>query len=308
MALGSPTLPSSPGSVPGTPASPAPPTLPPTPPPVTSGAPAVQARSPIITRFDYSPGATASGGFLANSPASNVLLPRPQLTAIAAGGSVSFSVSLGQTATIGLIYFLNLVADVSATISVSAGSFSQTSAVYPNDENGYYDQAEFEGLGRPRFFVLPTPTQISVVDVTIQGSITPVQVGYIGICSIWQAPIGMQFGWGLTIKDLSDFARITFGSPYVTRHQQLRVLNMGWNFLIEGGVYANVADQVFAGASSPFQAAIISGKSRPIAGVPFPDDVANLERKSVAGYSNTDQSFTNPLFGTWNSTFQIEQM
>ena len=118
----------------------------------------------------------------------------------------------------------------------------------------------------------------------------------------------MAFGWGLTMKDLSAFDRVTFGSPYVTRRQMLRVLNMGFDFLVEGGVYANIADQVFEGASSPFQASVIAGQSRPIAAIPFPDDVDNLERKSVAGYANTGQQFTNPLFATWNTTFSIEQM
>ena len=56
------------------------------------------------------------------------------------------------------------------------------------------------------------------------------------------------------------------------------------------------------------QAAIIAGKGRPIAGIPFPDDNDNLERLSVAGFSNADQGFTNPFFATWDSAFQIEQM
>ena len=42
------------------------------------------ARLPIIGRFDYAPSATISGGsFLASAPATNMLIPRPQLTAIA---------------------------------------------------------------------------------------------------------------------------------------------------------------------------------------------------------------------------------
>ena len=158
MPIGSPTLPGSPGAVPGGPALPSPPVLPPTPPTGGGGSGAAQPRLPIITRYDYSPGATATGGFLANAPTSNLLIPRPQLTAIAPGGSVSFTVTLSAPALIGLIYFANLIADVSATVTVSAGAFSQTVGVYPVDSNGPYDQIEFDSLGRPRFFVLPTPT------------------------------------------------------------------------------------------------------------------------------------------------------
>jgi hypothetical protein len=271
---------------------------------------APQVRPPIITRVDYSLGATAAGGFIAAAPASEVLIPRPQRTAIAAGGSVAFTVTLAAAAPIDLIYFANIIADVGATISVSAGSFSQTKSVYPADYSGSYDQYEFERLGRTRFFVVPAgqTAVANTVDVSISGSIIPVQVGYIGICSVWQAPIGQKFGWGITIKDPSTVDRVTYGSPYVTKKQGLRVLNMGWDFLVQGGVYQNIPDQVFAGRSSPFQAAVIAGKSSPIAGIPFPDDTDNLERLSVAGYSNTDQPFTNPLFATWDTVFQIEQM
>lgn len=312
MPIGSPTPPSAPGPVPGGPALPSPPVLPPSPPPSPppGGAAAGQPRLPLITRVDYSPQATASGSFLASAPASNLLIPRPQLTAIAAGGSVNYTVTLAATARIDLIYFLNLIADVSATVSVSAGSFSQTKAVYPSDSNGPYDQDEFERLGRPRFFVIPVGATAvtNTVNVTISGSIIPVQVGYMGICSIWQSPLGLAFDWGITIKDLSTLDRVTYGSPYVTRKQGLRVLNMAFQFLRQGGIYGNLSDQVFSGASAPFQAAVINGKSRPIAGVPFPDDTDNLERLSVAGYINTDQQFTNPFFATWNTTFQIESM
>lgn len=123
MALGSPTPPGSPGALPGAPALPSPPTLPPIPiPPSGTGVVTAQARGPLVSRVDYSPTATASGGFLATAPASNLLIPQPQLTAIAPGGSVSFTVTLASVASIDLIYFANLIADVSATISVSAGT------------------------------------------------------------------------------------------------------------------------------------------------------------------------------------------
>ena len=164
MPIGSPTPPGSPGALPGGPALPSPPTLPPTPPPPSGeGIVTAQRRGPIVSRVGYSPTATAAGGFLATAPASNLLIPQPQRTAIAAGGSVSFTVTLAAVASIDLIYFANLIADVSATISVSAGSFSQTKAVYPNDYSGYYDQYEFERLGRPRFFVVPVARPLSPI-------------------------------------------------------------------------------------------------------------------------------------------------
>ena len=129
-----------------------------------------------------------------------------------------------------------------------------------------------------------------------------------GICSIWQAPIGMQFGWGVTVSDLSTLDRVTFGTPYPTQKQGLRLLNMSFNWLRQGGIYGTGTDQVFSGTSAPLQSAIIAGKARPIAGVPFPDDTDTVERLSVGGFINTDQAFANENFATWQTAFQIQQM
>ena len=307
MPIGSPTLPSSPGAVPGAPALPSPPVLPPIPPTGGGGSGSSQPRLPIITRYDYSPGATATGGFMANAPTSNLLIPRPQLTAIAPGGSVSFTVTLSAPALIGLIYFANLIADVSATVTVSAGAFSQTVGVYPSIPTALTTKSNSTASAARVSLSCPPPRWSA--RSTSRSPAASFRCRWDnGHLLDLAGPIGMAFGWGLTMKDLSAFDRVTFGSPYVTRRQMLRVLNMGFDFLVEGGVYANIADQVFEGASSPFQASVIAGQSRPIAAIPFPDDVDNLERKSVAGYVNTGQQFTNPLFATWNTTFSIEQM
>lgn len=263
-------------------------------------------RPPIVGLYDYSPIATVSGGGFVNDPAT-MLVPQAQGTAVAGGGSAGFSINLPTTANIGLVHIQNLVADPGALVSVGFGGYSASVSAAPQDSTGFYSPQEVEQLGRTRFFIPPAPVAASSVNISIGGSGTPVQIGYVGVLSIWQAPIGMKFGWGITMKDLSTVDRVTFGTPYRTRKQMLRVLNLAFDFLRQGGIYGNATDQVFLNGG-PFSAAVSAGKYWPIAGVPFPDDTDNIERLSVGGFVNTDQAFTNPFFATWDTTFSIEQM
>jgi hypothetical protein len=263
-------------------------------------------RAPIIGLYDYSPTATVSGGGFVNDPAT-MLDPKPQATAVSGGGGVGFSINLSASANIGLVHFQNLVADPGASVSVSFGTYGQTLSAAPQDLNGLYPPWLVERLGRTRFFIPPAPTVASSVNISIGGSGTAVQIGYVGILSIWQAPIGQKFGWGITVKDLSTIDRVTYGSPYRTIKQGLRVLNLGFDWLRQGGIYGDLTDQVFEDGNA-FDAAVIAGKGFPTAGVPFPDDAGNIERQSVGGFINTDQQFLNPNFATWDTSFSIEQM
>jgi hypothetical protein len=266
------------------------------------------ARSPIVTQYDYSqdPGSSITGPFLAGAPGSNMLIPRPQLTAMAGAGNISFTLNLAAARLIGLIYMLNLVADSAASISVSAGGYSVTTTCSPADLSGLYDPIEWVGLGRPRFFVPPAPVSAGVVNVSITGSGTPIQIGYMGVASIWQAPIGMAFGESITVQDISDVQRVPFGSSYIVHRGKVRRLSMGFGFLRQDGIYGTgTGDEVFSG---PLKVAVINGKSSPIAAVPFPDDPYHIERQSVAGFTTNDQQFANEQFATWNTQFQIDQM
>jgi hypothetical protein len=313
MPLGPPVLPSSPGTTPGTPPLPAAPPLPPPPAPGGGVSPGPiigsGSRYLIVSYYDWGqdPGASITGGgFQANAPASNMLIPRPQLTAIATAGSVSFTLDLGATRTIGLIHIQNLIVDLSATISVTAGTYTSTNVpAWANDANGLYPAIEWNALGRPRFFVPPVPVSTNTINISISGSIIPVQIGFLGACEIWQAPINLSYNSQITVEDLSDVTRVPFGSTYVVRRPVVRRLNLAVDFLRQPGIYAGVPDEIFA---QPLALAVIQGKSVPSAVVPFPDDTYNLERTSVGGFFTSDGQFSNPFFATWNDTMQIDQL
>lgn len=262
----------------------------------------------IVSRFDWGQeaGAAISGGsWTTTDNGSNILIPRPQVVSIA-GGSVSFSLNFAGSRQVDIIHFQDLVTDPGGTMSVSAGSYnSGTVNSWATDTNGIYDSHEYTGLGRPRIFVLPTPVTASSVSVNIS-SAGLTQVGYMGACEAWQAPINMSYDWSITVKDLSNIDRVPFGSTFITQRPHVRVLNFGVDFLRQEGIYGTgIGDEIFSG---PLKVAVINGKSLPIIACPLPDDTNNLERTSVWGLSTADQQFSNPFFATWNTTFQIEQL
>ncbi len=265
------------------------------------------ARNLVVTRFDWgqSPDASASGaGWEANAPVTNVLIARPQLTAISTGGSASVTIDLGGTRLIGLVHLQNLITGSDGSVIVSAGAWS-TGAV---DAWAVDDPLEWSALGRPRFFLPPEPVEANSISVDITaGSSSTIALGFVGACEIWESPINMEYGWGITPIDLADVQRVPFGSVFVIRRGITRRLNLGVGFLRQGGIYGLgvTDDNVF---SQTLAAAVISGRSLPIAVVPMPDDVANLERTSVWGLSSHDQPFSNPFFATWQTSYQIDQL
>lgn len=270
------------------------------------------ARNLVVTRFDWGQDAGASvsgGGWETNAPAKNVLIPRPQLTAVSAGGSASVTVDLGATRSIGLVHLQNLITGPDGTVNVLAGSYdSGIVNAWATDSNGTYDPLEWSALGRPRFFLFPQPVSASSVTVNVTaGSASTLALGFVGACEIWQSPVNMQYNWGYTVIDLADVQRVPFGSTYVVRRPKTRRLNLGIGFLRQGGIYGLGVndDNVF---SQPLALALINGKSSPIAILPLPDDIANLERTSVWGLTSQDQAFSNPFFATWQTAHQIDQL
>ena len=263
----------------------------------------------IASRYDWGqdPGASISGTGWATSI--NVLNRLPQYTTVASvgGTTTTLNLHLGAPQTIGLIHLQNLITDPGGTIEVVAGSYdSGLVSSWASDANGTYDQHEYKALGRPRFFVPPVPVVADSVQVTINdanGNVT--QVGYLGACEIWQAPINMSYDWSITVIDLGDVQRTPFGSTFTVDRGKIRRFQFGVDFLLQPGIYGEgVTDQVF---STTLANALIAGQTFPLAACMFPDDTANLERTSVWGLSSNQQPFSNPFFATWNTSFQIDQ-
>jgi hypothetical protein len=137
------------------------------------------------------------------------------------------------------------------------------------------------------------------------------QIGYVGVCSIWQAAVNMSYGWSISVIDLSDVQRTPFGSTYVTRRGVVRRINVGIDFLRQPGIYGEGAtDEIFAMDTGGLGTGVVQGQGNmPVAVVPFPDaDMPTITRTSVAGWGSSQQQFTNPFFATWQATFQVDQM
>jgi len=230
------------------------------------------------------------------------------LAAISTGISATVSINFATPQAIGIIHLQNLVTDPGATMAVTAGPYSSgIVSAWAADEVGTYDPLEWAALGRPRFFVPPNSAVLaSNISISIAATTGTIALGYVGACTIWQAPVNMSFGWSITVEDLSNIQRIPFGSTFVTKYGKVRRANLGVDFLRQNGIYGEGQDdQVF---SQPLAVALIAGKSSPIVVVPFPDDTGNLSRTSIWGLSSTDQQFSNPFFATWNTTFQVDQL
>jgi hypothetical protein len=264
-------------------------------------------RHTIISYYDWAqdPGVAISvgaGSFASDRPASNMLTI--QGAAQATGTSITFTVDLGATRLLGLIHLQNLVTDPSGTIRIQAGSYdSGTVSSWPVGAAGLYSSLLYAALGRPRIFIPPAPVLASSVTVTIDAVVSPLQIGYFGACEIWEQPNGMPLSSHLTTFDESDVQRVPFGSSYRRLRGKRRRLSFGSN---------PIPDQANSAAPSDYsralEAALINGKSIPVIGVPYPDDIENIERDAVWGLISTDAQFENMLFGLYQTTWQIDQL
>jgi hypothetical protein len=260
------------------------------------------ARNFLLSFYDWGqdPGATVSGGFEARLPGSNMLRPQPQLVAQSTGGS--WTLNLGAQRAIGLVHLQRLVTDPGATISVSWGGYTATGNAWATDAAGVYNGVEFAAIGRPRIFISPTPVSASSVDVTISGGGSPLQIGYMGACEVWESPAGFDLGSALSYLDESDAQTVPFGSTYITLRAKRRQLDIGVGFLKDGRPYGD-----------PDQADIVktlmamNGFSSPVIGVRYPDDIFGLERDAVWGLFKKGD-LTNSFFATTAASFQIMQL
>ncbi len=258
----------------------------------------------MVSRQDWAQdiNATISGsGWGANSPPANALIPQPQFAAISTGASATLTINLGASRSIGLIHVQGLITGSNGTIQVTAGSYNSglvAAQAVPDDD-------EWAAMGRPRFFIPDNPVVASSVTLSLSaGTASKLAVGFVGVCDMLLSPINMIYGWSITVQDIADIQRVPYGSTWITQRGKVRRLNLGLDFLRQGGIYGTGSDQVFG----PLGDALKAGKSTPVVAIPMPDDTANLELTSVWGLSTNDQAFANHLFATWNTVYQIDQL
>jgi len=264
-------------------------------------------RNILISIYDWGqdPASSIPGGsFEPQLPAENMLKIQPQMVAQSTGSSDSFTLNLGGTRSIGLIHLQRLITDPGATITVTAGSYAATVNAWATDAVGVYSGLEFAALGRPRIFIPPTPVLTSSVNVSISGSVTPLQIGYVGACEVWEPRNNLAPGWKTAYLDESDTPRVPFGSTYVTLRGKRRRLSFGLAALFSDSPYGGNDTEI----SIARQVMAINGMSSPIIVVPRPDSIGNVEREAVWGLQSNAPELSNPMFPLYDATFQIDQL
>jgi hypothetical protein len=264
-------------------------------------------RRGLVSFFDWAqyPGVTISGGsFMTDFPATNMLLVQPQTVAWASSTSVTFTVNLGASRTIGLLHLQNLVTDPTGTIQVTCGTYdSGIVNSWATDGAGVYPQLLYTALGRPRVFVPAVPVVASSATFAINAASGNLMIGFVGVCEVWETPSNILAGDIITVHDESDLQTIPFGSTYITPRAVRRMIDFGIPPIPDHFITPAVDDFVRA-----FDLAMINGKSSPVMVVKYPDDTDNLERNSVWGTISNDQPFTHRFFGYHDTTFQIRQL
>lgn len=260
------------------------------------------ARNSLITVYDWAqdPAVTISGGaWETQLPAINMLTLQAQLVAQVVGTSVSFTINLGAPRTIGMIHLQRFVTDSTGTIQVVAGSYnSGVVNARATDLAGVYPPLLNAALGRQRVFIPPIPVVASSVSFTINGVVSPLQIGYAGVCEILEIPGNMLVGNVRTTLDESSIDNTPDGSTYVTLRAKRRRLDFGVGGLSEAnGDFVDVSDL-----------SLVNGRSSPVVVTKFPDDTNNLERNTIWGLITNDQPFTNSFYGHCDATFQITQL
>ncbi len=231
---------------------------------------------------------------------------RPQLVAQATGTSLTFTVALGATRSIGLVHLQNFVTDPTGTIRVQAGSYdSGTVNSWATGTAGVYAAPLYSALGRPRLFIPPAPVSTSSITVTINAVAAPLRIGFLGACEIWEAPEDLLIGPVRTIIDEADISQVPYGSTYVTERGKRRRIDFALPPLAD---LRGSGDDYVDDFADVFDFVLVNGKSKPVIIAPFPDDTDNLERNAVWGLISTDQQFTNRFYGHHDTTFQITQL
>lgn len=264
------------------------------------------ARRALISFFDWAqyPGVLITGGsFETEFPASSMLTLQPQTVARSTGGTVSFTVDLTVSRTIGLIHLQNLVTASTGTIQVTCGTYNSGLVnSWATDGSGIYSQNLYTALGRSRIFIPTTPVSAQTVSITINSAGVIPMIGFVGVCEVWETPNDMLSGDVTTVHDESDLQTIPFGSTYVIPRAKRRVVDFSLPPLSDAHV--GMTDNFV----KAFDLAMINGKSSPVIVVKYPDDTYNLERNSVWGTISNDLPFTNRFFGYHDTTFQIKQL
>lgn len=278
------------------------------------------ARNLIIGRRNWVSEGTLSGGDW--NTLSNIQEINPQIATAANGTATAdtkFRVDFGVNRTVGVVFFANLLTRTVCTLRVWASINGVTPvwdtgtvSAWPIDSTpgglnpwgvttptGAYNAEFYEALGFPRFFVPTTPFVARYIDVELAdtGSPDPIRIGKFGACEIWESPINFEFGWKLSVLDESEILVVPGGSMFPRLRNVRRRLSFGVGGINESEFLARQLDLT-----------MVMGQHNPFPVVPFPDAGGDLEKLAMYGRFSAAPEFTNPFFGLYAQTFQIDQM
>jgi hypothetical protein len=281
------------------------------------------------------PGVLMSGGRWITA-FENLLNPRPQMVLQAISpdlDSTRFDVDLGVQRTVGLFWFQGLGVSSASTMRLFFGNdpaFSVNTydtgwvSGWPQDKDplsinpwgefsitGQYEVDEYVDLGMPRGFVPPTPVvgqyiRIRIVDNT---AVIPAQIGCFGAFETFAPLSNIDLGWSTVFVDETDITATPYGSKFFIPRGKRRRINLGVSNIRQ------VPSQSLTSPASDVELmqkilgwVAMTGKSRPIVISVFPDDVMNLEKRTVYGTLADDVTITNPFFAEYQLSVTLEQL
>jgi len=266
-------------------------------------------RNVLISDLDWTQeisGFFDGGNWEPLAPLSNLLSLNPQFVAQSVNNSeasTQFIYHLDSEKSIGLIYFSNLL--TSSTCAMEVKIIDETNTIvrydsgivlaWANESNVAFREDEVVALGRNRIFIPPAPVMGKYIQVLFSqpSHPTPLKIGCMNICSVYEPVYPFEIGFSITVLDESNIDRVQYGSTYITPKGKRHRFNFGLPF----------------GEKDLMRIIRTKGKSKPFNICLIPESSSFVpERYSLYGLMSQDNPINNPMFGVYSQNFSIEQI
>lgn len=247
---------------------------------------------------------------------------RPQLVAQATDlepESTQFTVDLGSSRLVGVLFFARLMASKSGQLTVtcsenldlSSPTFTFDGTCWPKDNtelsidhwgnftiDGLYREETFAGLNYSRFLVPTAPVLMRYIKVEINDTTADnkLLLGCFGACEIYEPSHDLGSDWHLDFDDLSEIGTTPFGGVFPTERYMQKTLSVGLQKLPEAEFMSQTLDIV-----------LMRGRHKPIVVLPFTDGEFQ-EKAGIYGLISSTPSLGNPFFGLYDMTIQVKEL